>query len=330
MNLHLIEASQFLYAGPKDRYITRGGHKTDKGWAPYDLPIGGISFLLNAVKEWQSENDEIVFCIDYPPTVKREIFELYLSDFGQYKGNRPPASEAIKFQKHNVAEILQTLGFNAIGVPGYEADDVIASIVKYYKDDYEHIYIHTVDSDLYYLVDNTVEVLPLRNLDIWQKYFRQVKIPPLGKYIHMGNWENSVLKNRQCPYNILTIIKLLDGEPGDNIPAVRQSVADTIVQNINPAYYKECGNNEFVRNFVLNCAHGHAPTKAILYLIQPIILPFRDVELVETEFDEASYNYLAKISGNAYANIAKNVTVSRVDKVDNLIDKYIDEYFGGE
>ena len=330
MNLHLFDTSQYIYSGSRDKYIVRGGRNTDAGWLPNKLPVGGISYLLNVMKEWYDENNEIVFCIDNPPHVKREIFETFLSDFGRYKGNRPGAEEAIKFQKNNVAEILQTLGFNAVGVPGYEADDIIASIVKYYKDDYEHIYIHTLDSDLYYLVDKTVEIMPLSNTNFIQKYFRGRKISTRGKYIHMGNWEDSVLKDRVCPYNILTLIKLMDGEPGDNIPGIKKSIADKIVSNLNRSYFKECGNNEFVKEFVLNCAQGDLTTKAILELIQPIILPFRDIELVETEFDELSYNYLAKLTKNTYSEINTGLIVPRTEKIDKLLDKYIEEFNGGE
>lgn len=130
MNLHLFDTSEYIYSGSRNLWILRGGMQTDSGYVDASLPCGSLAYVLNTFEEWGGENEVLVHCIDSPPTYKRALHEKYFS--GGYKGNRSTPTPEITVQKKMVPEMLEMIGANTVTAPGYEADDIIASIVKYY------------------------------------------------------------------------------------------------------------------------------------------------------------------------------------------------------
>ena len=76
-----------------------------------------------------------------------------------YKGNREKSSMSHYADMNLLLEdVLPALGFSPVGVQGYEADDVIATISRK-SPAYKEIYILTCDRDLLQLVTNRVKVL---------------------------------------------------------------------------------------------------------------------------------------------------------------------------
>ncbi len=69
------------------------------------------------------------------PTHLAVAFDLHAETFrhkvyGEYKANRPPAPELVVDALEPLKEILNALNVPAIGMEGYEADDVIGSMAK--------------------------------------------------------------------------------------------------------------------------------------------------------------------------------------------------------
>ncbi|NUP08504.1 MAG: AAA family ATPase, partial [Polyangiaceae bacterium] len=77
-----------------------------------------------------------------------------------YKANRPPRDEAAVAQLTRVKEALAERGFKLMGCSGYEADDVIATLVEGLFDRFE-ITIAGSDKDLLQLVRPTVRFLSI-------------------------------------------------------------------------------------------------------------------------------------------------------------------------
>jgi DNA polymerase-1 len=78
---------------------------------------------------------------------------------GDYKATRESSSMAHYADMSLLIEdVLPALGFSPVGVQGYEADDVIATISRK-SPAYKEIYIFTCDRDLLQLVNNRVKVL---------------------------------------------------------------------------------------------------------------------------------------------------------------------------
>ena len=72
-----------------------------------------------------------------------------------YKANRPAAPEELHAQVEPIKEFFELIKIPEISFPGYEADDVLATIAEKFKDKYE-IVIVTGDKDFAQLVDERV------------------------------------------------------------------------------------------------------------------------------------------------------------------------------
>lgn len=322
MNLHLFDTSEYIYSGSKNLWILRGGMHTAEGFVDASLPCGSLAYVLNTFEEWGGENEVLVHCIDSPPVYKRALHEKYF--FGGYKGNREAPPKEITIQKQMVPEMLNMIGANVVIAPGYEADDIIASLVKYYKSDFDKIYIHAKDSDLFYLVDEKVEILPLAGgFKILQENYISSKNSYNGRHIYLENWGRSVTKKFDCPRNILTLLKILDGERGDNIPAVSNEIGHIIVDTLDRSDYPRCGDNEFLREHIKTVTNDDERTMAIVDLIQPVILPFKDVELYESELDRTKFMNMAALCKCKYAHSWK-YTAS--EECEAFVNKYLQIY----
>lgn len=317
MNLHLFDTSEYIYSGSRNLWILRGCMQTPLGFIDASLPCGSLAYVLNTFFEWQEDDDVLVYCLDSPPKYKRELHEKYFE--GGYKGNRQPPPKEIIVQKAMVKEMLNMLQANTVCVEGYEADDIIASMVKYYKDDFDKIYIHAKDSDLFYLVEKTVEIMPLDN----PKSGQIKKFSRNGKHIYLENWREEVKKGILCPWNVLTLFKILDGEKSDNIPAVSSVQGNIIVSNLPRSEYPKCGNNVLLRNYIKDVTNADPRTMAIVDLIQPVILPFEDVEIYETEINTTMLMNFAALCKCKYAH---NWEYTKSLECEIFVNKYLNMY----
>ena len=135
----LIFRAYFAFA--KNPRITSGGLDTS---AIY----GFTSALLDLLSK---ENPtHIAVCFDLPqPTERHEIFP-------EYKANREATPEAIKSAVPYIHRILEAFKIPAIGVPGYEADDVIGTLAKKAEKEGFTTYMMTPDKDFAQLVSDKI------------------------------------------------------------------------------------------------------------------------------------------------------------------------------
>ncbi|CZE50286.1 DNA polymerase I [Campylobacter geochelonis] len=124
-------------------YYAMSGLKTKDG-KPSGMVHGFANFILNLQNEFKS--DYIIFALDS----KGKTFRSQIDP--NYKMNRQAPPEALKAQLPVCIDMIEKMGFCAIGVDGYEADDIIASAVKSLKDEDIFINVVTHDKDLYQLI----------------------------------------------------------------------------------------------------------------------------------------------------------------------------------
>lgn len=92
----------------------------------------------------------------------------------EYKANRPPAPDDFKQQIPIVHDVVKQLNIPSIGVPGYEADDVIATVAKRLVEDDVQTFIVSSDKDLKQLLSEDVFVLdPMRDAIYTAENFKQ-------------------------------------------------------------------------------------------------------------------------------------------------------------
>lgn len=194
-NLHVVDISPCVYAGSFNTrsFIQGGVVNTSSGYRERNIPTGGASMLFNILGQYMGTGD-IVFVADRQPTVKYELDP-------QYKQTRTHPHNVMIGK--SVAEcILKDCGFVVQYKDGYEADDIIYSIVHARRHAYEHVYVHTGDSDLYCLVSDTTSILPTSSK---------------AKSVNMANYNYACRANGDTPYNTVVFQKFLRGDASKGI-----------------------------------------------------------------------------------------------------------------
>lgn len=96
--------------------------------------------------------DHIVITFDAGEKVFRH--EAY----ADYKKDRKPMPDDLVWQVPMITEIAQIQGLPVLLKEGYEADDIMATIVERFKDKFDRVVVVTGDKDLMQMVDNKVVV----------------------------------------------------------------------------------------------------------------------------------------------------------------------------
>ncbi|MDH3285544.1 MAG: hypothetical protein OEQ13_12460, partial [Acidobacteriota bacterium] len=123
--------------------------------APDGTPTSGVFGLVNTIRKLvrDREPDHLAVAFDLEgPTHRDEVFE-------QYKANRPEPPPELIVQFPLAVEACNALGWPDVSAPGYEADDVIATLAHEAREAGFRVVIVTSDKDLYQLVDEQVVVL---------------------------------------------------------------------------------------------------------------------------------------------------------------------------
>jgi 5'-3' exonuclease len=131
--------------------LSRGSGEFTTSWGQ---PVTGTYGYLNALFSiLEKENyDAVVPVYDAGGNFRKKEAE-------EYKANRGPTDDSFKADFSLLRDdVLPALGFNPVGIKGYEADDVIASIAKS-AIAFSDIDILTCDRDLLGCVSNRVNVI---------------------------------------------------------------------------------------------------------------------------------------------------------------------------
>ncbi|MGC8938045.1 MAG: PIN domain-containing protein, partial [Thermodesulfovibrio sp.] len=114
--IYLLDGSCFVYRA----YHAIKGLSNSRG-IPTNAVYGFTRMLLKLLKE---KNIEYMLCaFDSPhPTKRHKIYE-------EYKITRPETPKDLPLQIEYIKEIVDALGIKRIEIPGYEADDIVASVI---------------------------------------------------------------------------------------------------------------------------------------------------------------------------------------------------------
>lgn len=211
-NLQVIDMSPAIragLAGRTDSFIVADVIPTAEGYRELRIPTGGVSQLFNILAQYRRDSD-IAFVADRPATIKKELYP-------DYKKSRTH-SNLVNVGNEATEFIINDCGFNIYYRDGYEADDVIYSIVKYNHDKYETINVHTADSDLYLLCDDKVSIRPTSSK---------------AKTITMENYCTAVRPGSYVPYNALSFLKFMEGARDKEIAPLSPSVCEEIAIFLN-------------------------------------------------------------------------------------------------
>lgn len=124
---------------------------TNKHGFPTGLLTGFVNFIASLHKDHSS--DYLIFALDAKgPSFRAEIDP-------NYKANRSAAPEELIKQLPIAIDWIEKMGYKSLSQSGYEADDMIASVVREARSKGYLVRVVSHDKDLYQLIEDDVVVL---------------------------------------------------------------------------------------------------------------------------------------------------------------------------
>ena len=187
--LYLIDISSLFF---RSYYAISLNMKNTKG-EPTNALYGVFKMLNKLIKE--ESPDYVVSCFD----TKEGSFRSEI--YSEYKANREEMPEDLEQQVPYLKKMMDVLKISYLEKPGFEADDLIGTLVDYGKKHQLKTYIISGDKDFAQLVDDTTFLYDTMKNKIYDSKGVEEK------------W--GVL-----PHQMLDYLSLV-GDSSDNIPGVR-------------------------------------------------------------------------------------------------------------
>ena len=190
-------------------FVFRAFHSLPPLTTSSNIPVGAVYGFINMLAKLIEDNDCEMLAIALDSGKK-----TFRSDFyPQYKANRDEPDEALKIQFPIIREAIEAFGVKAVEVPGFEADDIIATYTRIALNKNFKVKIISSDKDLIQLMQNNVEIFdPLKK-----------------KYIT----PSLVLEKYGIKYSQMTDYLSLIGDASDNIPGVKKVGPKTAIKLLN-------------------------------------------------------------------------------------------------
>ncbi len=144
--LYLIDGSSYIYRA----YFAIRHLSNSKGQAT-NAVFGFTNMLLKVVREHAPDHLAVVFDAK-GPTFRKEIYP-------EYKANRAAMPEDLVPQIPWIKQLVRAFNMPALEVPGFEADDIIATLAKRFAAQGLEITVVTGDKDLMQVVSERVRLL---------------------------------------------------------------------------------------------------------------------------------------------------------------------------
>jgi DNA polymerase-1 len=182
-------AFRAFYALPAENFKTQGGLTTN---AVY----GFTAMLINLLRDETPSHVAAAF------DVSRQTFRA--DRYPEYKANRSSTPDEFRGQIDITKEVLVALGITVLAEPGFEADDVIATLATQAEEDGYRVLVVTGDRDSLQLVSDDVTVLyPRKGVSELTRFTPEAVVEKYG------------LTPKQYPD-----FAALRGDPSDNLPGI--------------------------------------------------------------------------------------------------------------
>ncbi len=256
MKIHVIVDFMYLYYKYKftidsNRIRRLTGllpYKTDEGVVEYSK--SDVSYIYYPIKEiegfrkqFERDGYEVVLsvCFDSPSVRKDTNTE--------YKSNRTKKLSDTDFNYiEYIKYLLRMAGYNIYWMEGYEADDIIANLVKQYKNDFYYTVIYTPDTDMLVHIDTKVGV-------------NRYKVGKNYTAVAVSNFSSYCSEEFKCniPYNALMLYKACVGDKSDVISGISNFGAkafDKLVDYLNDKgiSWNEMGNYKNTMELLNMCS----------------------------------------------------------------------------
>jgi DNA polymerase I len=162
---------------------------------PTNAIYGLASMLVKIIDEHHPQGVVVAWDAGYSG---REV------TYDLYKAQRKPRPDLLREQWPHLMPLVEAFGYTNVKVEGYEADDVIASLVKQAREQSIEVMVVTGDRDAYQLVGEGVGVMST------SRGITETKI-----------YDRAAVEERYgVPPELITDLMGLRGDTSDNIPGV--------------------------------------------------------------------------------------------------------------
>lgn len=182
-------AYRAFYALPAENFKTQGGLTTN---AVY----GFTAMLINLLRDEQPSHIAAAF------DVSRQTFRV--EKYPEYKAGRSSTPDEFRGQIDITKEVLGALGITVLAEPGFEADDLIATLATQAEEGGYRVLVVTGDRDALQLVSDDVTVL-----------YPRKGVSELTRFTPEAVLEKYGLTPLQYPD-----FAALRGDPSDNLPGI--------------------------------------------------------------------------------------------------------------
>jgi DNA polymerase-1 len=182
-------AYRAFYALPAENFKTQGGLTTN---AVY----GFTAMLINLLRDEQPSHIAAAF------DVSRQTFRV--DKYPEYKAGRSATPDEFRGQIDITKEVLVALGITVLAEPGFEADDIIATLATQAEAEGYRVLVVTGDRDSLQLVSDDVTVL-----------YPRKGVSELTRFTPDAVVEKYGLTPQQYPD-----FAALRGDPSDNLPGI--------------------------------------------------------------------------------------------------------------
>lgn len=185
--LIVVDVSNFIF---RAFFAIRPLHSADG--TPVNAVYGVLSSMYQLITKY--EPTHILIARDTKEgSYRKDLYDAY-------KANRSAPPDELVPQFPLIENLVDLLKLPAFAMPGFEADDIIGSVVTQYKNHFDEILIASGDKDLMQFVDGPIKMLDTMKDKI---YSRDDVFEKMGVY----------------PEQIVDYLSLV-GDTSDNIPGV--------------------------------------------------------------------------------------------------------------
>lgn len=138
-------------------------HALPEMTSPRGEPVGAVfGFARDLFYLLEEKKPDYLFCaFDMPgPTFRHELY-------AEYKGDRPEMHADLKPQIESIRRMLDTMEIASLGVPGFEADDLLATLAARTVELGGQCYLVTADKDCRQLLSDRVLVYNIRKDELF-------------------------------------------------------------------------------------------------------------------------------------------------------------------
>jgi DNA polymerase-1 len=138
-------AFRAFFALPADKFSTANGQHTN-------AIHGFTSMLINLIKEQQPTHVAVAFDVSDDTTHRK-------AEYSEYKGGRNETPREMSGQIDLIDQVMSAWGIKTIKMPGYEADDILATLATMGEKAGYEVLLVTGDRDAFQLITDHVFVL---------------------------------------------------------------------------------------------------------------------------------------------------------------------------